>query len=67
VVGLFGGFMDDNVVTLNSYRGKGRNDLRTLIDMRKKIAEIEDRELREFFEEAWCSGAKIASALFHPS
>lgn len=59
--------MDDKVVTLNSYRGRERNDLRTLIAIKKQIAAIEDSELREFLEEAWCKGAKIASALFHPS
>lgn len=59
--------MDDKVVTLSNYRGRARNDLRTLIDMRKFIAKIEDQELREYFEEVWCKGAKIASELFHPS
>lgn len=59
--------MDDKVVTLSSYRGEGRSDLKTLISMRKEISKIKDQELREFFEEAWCKGAKIASAIFHPS
>jgi hypothetical protein len=59
--------MDEKVVALSKYQGRGRNDLRTLINMRNEIAKIEDQELREFFEEVWCKGAKIASSIFHPS
>lgn len=60
--------MDDNkIVALGSYRGRSKGDLRTLINMHKEIAKIDNLELREYFENMWNEGAKIASSIFHPS
>lgn len=62
------GFMsDEKIVALGDYRGRGKGDLRALINMHKEIAKINNLELREYFENMWSEGAKIASSIFHPS
>jgi len=56
--------MDDNVVALSNYRAKGKSDLGTLISLHNEISKIENPQLREFFENAWHEGAKIASLIY---
>jgi hypothetical protein len=56
--------MDENIVNLSDYRGKGGGDLRSVMVLYAEIAKIENIELREFFQDAWREGAKIASLLY---
>lgn len=56
---------DKVVVSLSEYRGRGQDDLKTLINVHNEIAKFENQVLREFFERAWHEGAtKIASSIF---